>query len=127
MAVFAAGCVIHRPAPTSELDAQSGASVSQLTSGANAVGELEVRHVAAPASRLAMTAAAGAANPVATQAVSRSGASGNGAIARETVDGSDDSIVVRRLRQAAAEETDPKLKQRLWKEYADFRQNANAE
>jgi hypothetical protein len=49
---------------------------------------------------------------------------GNGASAREIPDGSDDDVVARRLRQAAQQETDPELKDKLWKEYLDYKKNA---
>jgi hypothetical protein len=49
---------------------------------------------------------------------------GNGATAREIPDGSDDDVVARRLRKAAEQETDPELKEKLWKEYADYKKNA---
>jgi len=52
------------------------------------------------------------------------GATGNGATAREIPDGSDDDIVARRLRKAAEQETDPELKEKLWKEYVDYKKNA---
>jgi hypothetical protein len=48
---------------------------------------------------------------------------GNGAAAREIPDGSDDDVVARRLRQAAEQETDPELKEKLWKEYIDYKKN----
>src|SRR5262249_44495492 len=48
---------------------------------------------------------------------------GNGAAARELPDGSDDDIVSRRLRKAAEQETDPELKEKLWKEYAEYKKN----
>jgi hypothetical protein len=50
---------------------------------------------------------------------------GNGAAAREIPDGSDDDVVARRLRQAAEQETDPELKEKLWKEYIDYKKNAH--
>ncbi|MBV8342804.1 MAG: hypothetical protein JO173_10545 [Gammaproteobacteria bacterium] len=49
---------------------------------------------------------------------------GNGAVAREIPDGSDDDVVARRLRQAAQQETDPELKDKLWQEYLDYKKNA---
>jgi hypothetical protein len=49
---------------------------------------------------------------------------GNGAVAREIPDGSDDDIVARRLRKAAEQETDPELKEKLWKEYVEYKKNA---
>jgi hypothetical protein len=49
--------------------------------------------------------------------------SGSGAAAREIPDGSDDDIVARRLRKAAEQETDPELKDKLWKEYIEYKKN----
>ena len=49
---------------------------------------------------------------------------GNGATAREIPDGSDDDVIARRLRQAAEQETDPELKEKLWQEYIDYKRNA---
>jgi hypothetical protein len=51
-------------------------------------------------------------------------ANGNGALANEIPDGNDDDIVARRLRKAAEQETDPELKDKLWKEYVEYKQNA---
>ncbi len=51
-------------------------------------------------------------------------ASGNGAVASEIPDGSDDDIVARRLRKAAEQETDPELREKLWKEYVEYKKNA---
>jgi hypothetical protein len=48
---------------------------------------------------------------------------GNGATNREMPNRSGDDIVVRRLRKAAEQETDPGLKQKLWQEWADYRKN----
>jgi len=33
-------------------------------------------------------------------------------------------VVARRLRQAAQQETDPELKEKLWQEYIDYKRNA---
>jgi hypothetical protein len=35
-------------------------------------------------------------------------------------------VVARRLRQAAEQETDPELKDRLWQEYINYKKNAQA-
>jgi hypothetical protein len=48
----------------------------------------------------------------------------NGSGATEIPDGSDDDIVARRLRKAAEQETDPELKEKLWKEYIEYKKNA---
>jgi hypothetical protein len=50
-------------------------------------------------------------------------ASGNGAVANEVPDGNDDDVVARRLRKAAEQETDPELKDKLWKEYVEYKKN----
>jgi hypothetical protein len=50
-------------------------------------------------------------------------ASGNGAVATEIPDGNDDDVVARRLRKAAEQETDPELKDKLWKEYVEYKKN----
>lgn len=49
------------------------------------------------------------------------GGAGKGAV--ERADGSDDDIVARRLRRAAEQETDPELKEKLWKEYEDYKKS----
>jgi hypothetical protein len=56
--------------------------------------------------------------------VSRSG--GNGATMQKVVAGSDNDVVARRLRKAAEQETNPALREKLWKEYADYRQGIAA-
>lgn len=50
------------------------------------------------------------------------GGGGNGATAQKISAGSDNDIVARRLRKAAEQESDPALKARLWKEYAQYEQ-----
>lgn len=51
------------------------------------------------------------------------GTGGTGKSVVERADGSDDDIVARRLRRAAEQETDPELKERLWKEYDDYKKS----
>ncbi|HEV7633697.1 MAG TPA: hypothetical protein VGO41_12005 [Steroidobacteraceae bacterium] len=52
---------------------------------------------------------------------------GGGAVSGRVVpDGSDDDIIARRLRKAAETETDPELKEKLWKEYIDYKSNARS-
>jgi hypothetical protein len=50
------------------------------------------------------------------------GGGGNGATAQKVNPASDNDIVARRLRMAAEQETNPDLRAKLWKEYADYRQ-----
>jgi hypothetical protein len=49
---------------------------------------------------------------------------GSGASGDKIPDGSDDDIVAKRLRKAAEQETDPELKEKLWKEYIEYKKNA---
>lgn len=49
---------------------------------------------------------------------------GSGAPDRSRSAGDDDDIVARRLRRAAEQETDPELREKLWKEYEDYKRNA---
>jgi hypothetical protein len=55
---------------------------------------------------------------------SSGGAQGSGSAAPSIPDGSDDDIVARRLRKAAEQETDPELKEKLWKEYVEYKKNS---
>jgi hypothetical protein len=52
------------------------------------------------------------------------GGAGNGAVGAKVVPGSDNEIVLRRLRKAAEQETNPSLRAKLWKEYTDYKQGA---
>ena len=38
-------------------------------------------------------------------------------------DAKDDDIIARQLRESAMKETDPELKEKLWKEYEDYKRN----
>lgn len=49
---------------------------------------------------------------------------GSGAPNRGIPSGEDDDIVARRLRRAAEQETDPELKEKLWKEYVEYKRGA---
>jgi hypothetical protein len=42
-------------------------------------------------------------------------------------DGSDDDVVARQLREAALNEKDPKLRQKLWKEYCDYKKSTGGQ
>ena len=73
---------------------------------------------------MASAAAPGAARStlIRKTSLSGTGGGGNGATAQKTTPGSDNDIVARRLRKAAEQETNPTLRAKLWKEYADYRQ-----
>jgi hypothetical protein len=58
----------------------------------------------------------------------RGGGSGSGkgpsTAPPEAPDGSDDDIIARQIREAAEKETDPELRDKLWKEYIEYKKNA---
>ena len=54
---------------------------------------------------------------------SREGAEGTPRKQRPHGGGEDDDIVARQLREAAEKETDPQLKEKLWKEYEEYKKN----
>jgi hypothetical protein len=58
--------------------------------------------------------------------LSANGGGGNGATAPKLNAGSDNDVVARRLRKAAEQETNPTLRTKLWKEYADYKQGLAA-
>jgi hypothetical protein len=78
----------------------------------------------APINSMAATAARS--TLIRKSSMSLGGGSGNGATMPKIVAGSDNDIVARRLRKAAEQETDPALRAKLWKEYADYRQGIAA-
>lgn len=47
---------------------------------------------------------------------------GHGPVPPDLVDGSDDDIVARQIREAAMQETDPVLREKLWDEYRKYKQ-----
>lgn len=53
----------------------------------------------------------------------RGAAAGSGAPDRGVPSGDDDDIVARRLRRAAEQETDPELREKLWREYTEYKRN----
>lgn len=54
---------------------------------------------------------------------SRKGGQGSSAGDRGRTDTEDDDIVARQLREAAENETDPELKEKLWKEYEEYKKS----
>ncbi len=55
---------------------------------------------------------------------SRKGGKGSSANDRHRTDYEDDDIVARQLREAAENETDPELKEKLWKEYEEYKKSS---
>jgi hypothetical protein len=92
-----------------------------ILSAQSKAGSRSARTSAAGSQSSLTTGSGGEISALRKSGVSRSGAAGNGATAPKVVPGSDNDIVARRLRKAAEEETDPKLRAQLWKEYRDYR------
>ncbi len=59
----------------------------------------------------------------ASQDDARKGGQGSSAEDRGRADTEDDDIVARQLREAAENETDPELKEKLWKEYEEYKKS----
>ena len=55
---------------------------------------------------------------------SRKGAQGSQRHPKNRYDPQDDDIVARQLREAAEKESDPELKEKLWKEYEQYKKNS---
>ena len=51
------------------------------------------------------------------------GGSGPNTVPADIPDGSDDDIVARQLREAAMNETDPELREKLWQEYRNYKKS----
>ena len=69
------------------------------------------------------TQQAGGDDTVATADGSKGGGSGPKRDPGSRYNKEDDDIVARQLREAAENETDPELKEKLWKEYEDYKKN----
>ncbi len=48
-----------------------------------------------------------------------------GNVPQDIPDGSDDDVVARQIREAAENETDPGLREKLWDEYRKYKQGAS--
>ena len=105
-----------------------GIGASQASGGAPAGGATGLSGGAGVSNGAASAAAPGAARStlIRKTSLSATGGGGNGATAQKTTSGSDNDIVARRLRKAAEQETNPTLRAKLWKEYADYRQGMAA-
>jgi len=60
-----------------------------------------------------------------TQGKSREGVEGSQRHPKNRYDNRDDDIVARQLREAAEKESDPELKEKLWKEYEQYKKNVS--
>jgi len=60
-----------------------------------------------------------------TQGKSREGTDGSQRHPKNRYDPNDDDIVARQLREVAEKESDPELKEKLWKEYEQYKENVH--
>ena len=106
----------------------SGVGSAGNSGGPNAASAAAAGGFAGGASVAAATAANARASLIRKASVppTTTGGGGNGAAAQKVSAGSDNGIVARRLRKAAEQETDPALKAKLWKEYAQYEQGIAA-
>jgi hypothetical protein len=51
------------------------------------------------------------------------GGSGPNTVPADIPDGKDDDVVARQLREAAMNEKDPELREKLWQEYRDYKKS----
>ena len=70
-----------------------------------------------------------------SEGASRDGQGGGGAgsagtkgqgpstVPKNIPDGRDDDVIARQIREAAEKETDPELRDKLWKEYIEYKKN----
>jgi hypothetical protein len=121
----------HPELSSPTLEAQSGNGSTPVTATADSGGVAPPASAGsggtapAAASKDSLAAAAPSAarsTLIRKTSLSATGGGGNGATAPKLTPGSDNDIVARRLRKAAEQETNPTLRAKLWKEYADYRQ-----
>jgi hypothetical protein len=53
------------------------------------------------------------------------GGSGPNTVPADIPDGRDDDIVARQLREAAMQEQDPELREKLWEEYRNYKKSTS--
>ncbi len=94
------------------------------TSGAKSSEETDAQKEASQSGRETETTGGAADTETASRDGSRKGGSGASADDRHRTDYEDDDIVARQLREAAENETDPELKEKLWKEYEEYKKNS---
>ena len=94
------------------------------TSGSKSSEETDAQKEASKSGRETETTGGAADTETASRDGSRKGGSGASADDRHRTDYEDDDIVARQLREAAENETDPELKEKLWKEYEEYKKNS---
>jgi hypothetical protein len=128
MVAMASGAGVSKGAASAAATAANAPTASPVVVAPTANAASTTAASAAPQNSMASAAAPGAARStlIRKTSLSASGGGGNGATAQKATPGSDNDIVARRLRKAAEQETNPTLRAKLWKEYADYRQGMAA-
>lgn len=91
------------------------------TSGSKSSGETDAQKEASESSRETETTGGTADAETASRDGSGKGGKGTSSDDRHRTDYEDDDIVARQLREAAENERDPELKEKLWKEYEEYK------
>jgi len=94
------------------------------TSRAESSEETDAQKEASQSGRETETTGGAADTETASRDGSRKGGKGGSADDRHRTDYDDDDIVARQLREAAENETDPELKEKLWKEYEEYKKGS---
>jgi hypothetical protein len=93
------------------------------TSGSESSREADTQKESSEGGRETETTGGSADTETASRDGSRKGGKGGSADDRHRTDYEDDDIVARQLREAAENETDPELKEKLWKEYEEYKKS----
>ena len=93
------------------------------TSGSESSQEADAQKETSESSRETEATGGTADTETASRDGSRQGGNGSSADDRHRTDYEDDDIVARQLREAAENETDPELKEKLWKEYEEYKKS----
>ena len=91
------------------------------TTGSESSEETDEQKEASQSGRETETTGGAAEAETASRDGSRKGGKSGSADDRHRTDYEDDDIVARQLREAAENETDPELKEKLWKEYEEYK------
>ena len=93
------------------------------TAGSESSREADAQKETSESSRETEATGGTADTETASRDGSRQGGKGSSADDRHRTDYEDDDIVARQLREAAENETDPELKEKLWKEYEEYKKS----
>ncbi len=107
-----------------EIDSDSKAEdADSLQDSSEEPKETEKEKSALEAEKESNSKEAGDDTTMTTKDKSREGAEGSQRHPKNRYDSKDDDIVARQLREAAEKESDPELKEKLWKEYEQYKKN----